>query len=275
MDKIEILLATYNGGRFLREQLDSIFKQSYQNFALLVRDDGSTDDTLDILNEYIIKYPQQISIVEDEVAHRGATFSFEYLIQKATAKYFMLCDQDDVWLPNKIEVCIKTMKELEAVSGNIPLMVFTDLKEVDTNLNIINQSFIDSQKLFPEVASNPIKILSLNVVAGCTMMINQESKAVILPFPSSNVVHDQWIAINIAHYGMIKYLPIPTILYRQHGSNSVGANRVGFKYFYKKLLVPSKQFKIYNDLINNLSFKINIWSFVYYKIYFTIRRLTI
>jgi glycosyltransferase involved in cell wall biosynthesis len=275
MKTIDVLLATYNGARFLREQLDSIFGQNYQDFVLLVRDDGSTDNTVDILNEYVLKYPGKMRILNDTVAHRGATFSFEYLIQQSTAQYMMLCDQDDKWLPHKIEATYQGMQELEKEAPGRPLMVFTDLTEVDDKLNVLHESFISNQRLFPEVTADPLKVLSLNVVAGCTTMLNKETKKVILPFPSSKVVHDQWIAINVAHYGLIKYLPIPTILYRQHNLNAVGANKVGFKYFYNKLMVPSKQFKIYNDLINNLTFKVNRWVFVYYKIYFTVKRLMV
>jgi glycosyltransferase involved in cell wall biosynthesis len=273
MSKIDILLATYNGELFLKEQLNSILNQSYKDFTLIIRDDGSTDKTVEIVNNYISQYPDKIIILHDKVLHRGAALSFGYLIEQSSADYIMLSDQDDVWLNNKVEITLDAMLEFEKEHIGKPLMVFTDLKEVDNNLKIINESFISSQKLFPEVIANPTKILSLNVVAGCTMMLNSISKQYVLPVPTSKVGHDQWIAANIAHYGKIKYLPVSTILYRQHNFNAVGANNIGIKYFVNKLLNPSKQLRIYTDLISNLNFKVNYLSFLCYKMYFTFKRL--
>lgn len=273
MSKIEILLATYNGERFLKEQLDSILNQTFKDFTLIVRDDGSNDKTVEIINDYILQYPGKITLLHDKVLHRGAALSFGYLIEQSTADYIMLSDQDDVWLNNKVEITMNAMLELEKTHPDMPLMVFTDLKEVDNNLKIIHESFINSQKLFPEVIGSPTKILSLNVVAGCTVMINGISKQYVLPVPTSKVGHDQWIAANIAHYGKIKYLSTPTILYRQHNFNAVGANNVGLKYFVNKILNPSKQLRIYTDLISNLNFKVSYLSFLCYKMYFTFKRL--
>ncbi|HZY38413.1 MAG TPA: glycosyltransferase family 2 protein [Mucilaginibacter sp.] len=275
MGNVEILLATYNGENYLRAQLDSIFNQTYQDFSLSVRDDGSTDQTVQILNEYSSKYPGKIKILDDHLEHRGATLSFGYLIEHSTSEYIMLCDQDDVWLSKKIEITLERFNQLEKEYPRLPLMVFTDLKEVDENLNVIHESFINSQKLFPEIITSPVKVLALNVVAGCTMMINKTAKQFILPIPVPNIIHDQWIAANISHFGKITYLPVATLLYRQHNFNAVGSNRIGFKYFFNKLLKPSKQFKIYRGLISNLEFRVSFVSFFYYKIYFTIKRFTI
>lgn len=270
---IDILLATYNGERFLKYQLDSIFNQTYKEFVLLIHDDGSSDGTLEIIDEYQSKYPGKIELIEDPVIHRGATLSFAYLIEHSSSDFLMFCDQDDVWLNDKIEITFNAMLSLEKDFPNQPLMIFTDLKEVEEDLTIKNHSFIKSQKLFPELITMPVQFLSLNVVAGCTMMINKRSKECILPIPSSRIVHDQWIAVNISHFGKIKYLPIPTILYRQHNSNALGANQVGYSYFIKKLFNPAKQLEIYSDLLFHLKFKVSIRSFLYYKIYFTMKRL--
>lgn len=272
---VEILLATYNGAKYIREQLDSIFDQSYTNFKLTIRDDGSTDTTLDIVNEFIGKYGDRIAVLADDGRRLGSTQSFAALIEASTENYMMLCDQDDFWCKDKIEVTLNKMLELEKSNADIPLMVFTDLKEVDRNLKVLSESFISNQKLFPSICDNPTKLIALNVVAGCTTMFNRVSIKVILPIPIGNIVHDQWIAINIAKYGKIAYLNKATILYRQHSNNSVGAKKVGRSYFVNKLIDPVEQFKIYKTIIENLSFKVFILGFVYYKILFTIKRLRI
>jgi glycosyltransferase involved in cell wall biosynthesis len=270
---VEILLATYNGGKYLREQLNSIFGQTYSNFKLTIRDDGSTDNTVEIVEEYVAKYGNRITILPDDGKRLGSTQSFAALIEVSTENYVMLCDQDDFWCKEKIELTLNKMLELEKENGSIPLMVFTDLKEVDQNLKVMSDSFIRNQKLFPAICDNATKLIALNVVAGCTTMFNRAAIKVVLPIPAGNIVHDQWIAINVAKYGKIAYLDRATILYRQHTNNAVGAKKVGGGYFLKKLTDPAKQFGIYKTLIENLSFKVFILGFVYYKILFTIKRL--
>lgn len=271
--KVAILLSTYNGEKHLEELLESLLNQNFSNWVLYVRDDGSSDNTLVILEHYRKKYFDKISILEDGLGNLGSTLSFAALLAFCNSQYIMLCDQDDIWLDNKIELTLKEMIELENAYENEPLMVFTDLKEVDANLNVISESFIKSQKLFPDIINNYKKLLALNVVAGCTIMINRIALDYILPIPSRNIIHDQWIAVNISKFGHIRYLPYSTILYRQHAFNVVGANNIGTNYFFKKIISPLKQFRIYYDLIANLSFRVNVLKFAYYKLLFTYRRL--
>jgi len=272
MVNVDILLATYNGERYLEEQLNSILSQTYQNYRVLIRDDGSNDKTLTIIDAYISKYPGKFELVADGLPHRGATLSFAYLIEKSTSEYIMLCDQDDVWFDDKIEISLSHMVTLKENHPGLPLLVFSDLVEVDQELKVLNTSFMKSQRLFPEIIDDPIKVLSLNVVAGCTTMFNQLAKSVILPIVSSKIVHDQWIAANISKYGHVSFISKPTIMYRQHTSNAVGANKIGISYFISKLAMPKKQLGIYRDLLKNLSFGVSPVKFFYYKIYFTIRR---
>lgn len=96
-------MCTYNGERFLKEQLDSLFCQSFDDFIIYVHDDGSKDKTLEILNSYINQYPQKIVLMDDPIKHRGAGSSFMWLLENVESQYYMFCDQDDVWLPSKIE----------------------------------------------------------------------------------------------------------------------------------------------------------------------------
>ncbi|MEL7587581.1 MAG: glycosyltransferase family 2 protein [Prolixibacteraceae bacterium] len=270
---VEILLATYNGEKYLEDLIGSLFSQTYTDWKLTIRDDGSSDRTLQIINKLAASYPEKIRIFDGGKSHLGSTLSFSSLLENATGNYLMLCDQDDVWFKNKIEQTRRMMQEMEQESGNVPLMVFTDLTEVDQDLNIIAESFMASQKLDPSVASDPVKVAALNVVAGCTSMINRRALDYVVPIPSRYIVHDQWMAVNISKYGRIGYLPASTIFYRQHASNVLGSNKIGFSYFYNKLKAPVKQFRIYYSLLSGLRFRISLIKYAFYKVFFTIKRL--
>lgn len=270
---IDILLSTYNGEKYIKEQLDSIISQTKTEWQLKIRDDGSSDNTLHIIEEYIKLYSNKIFLLKDNNERLGSTMSFSELLKNSTNKYIMLCDQDDVWLNNKIEITFNQMLEMENQYGDIPLMVFTDLREVDHELNLISKSFIKSQKLDPTIIGSITKLAAMNVVAGCTIMINKKALQYVLPIYSKHITHDQWMAINIAKFGKIKYLDLTTILYRQHSNNVLGANKIGFYYFFNKLKKPTKQLIIYRDLLSGLNFKINVLGFIYYKLFFNIKRL--
>jgi glycosyltransferase involved in cell wall biosynthesis len=113
---VQILLATYNGARFLREQLDSLFNQTFQDFTVLIRDDGSTDNTVQIIEEYNQKFPNKITLLEDSFKNVGATQNFGILLENATADYIFFCDQDDIWVKHKIEKSLQKIQSLE--NGN-------------------------------------------------------------------------------------------------------------------------------------------------------------
>ncbi|WP_447642214.1 MULTISPECIES: glycosyltransferase family 2 protein [Chitinophagaceae] len=274
--EVEILLSTYNGEKYLAEQLDSILGQTYGNFSITIRDDHSTDGTLAVIQKYISKYPAKISLYKDPIwkhKNMGSTFSFGRLMQQATGRYLMFCDQDDVWMEDKIAITLTRFQSLEAENPNTPILVFTDMKEVDEQLKELNPSFIHNQKLLPDVKDEPLKVLAMNVVAGCTTMFNKQCVDVVLPFPSKKVIHDHWMAINVSQYGVVDYINRPTLYYRQHSHNVVGANKIGLKYFLSKLGSPARQLGLYNDLIYNLNFKINVFKFIYYKTTLNIKRL--
>lgn len=224
--KILILLSTYNGERYLKEQLNSLFLQSYQDFKLIVRDDGSTDRTKEILNSYNVE-------LLDSSVNLGVKKSFETLLNYAyenfEAKYFMFCDQDDVWNNNKIEKTLKKMQELEKLYGEeIPLLVHTDLEVVDEKLNTINSSFMEFQKIDHSRKSFN-NLLMQNIITGCTVMINRKLAQMCLPIPDKAIMHDWWIGLVATQFGEIGYVDEPTIKYRQHTSNTIGAK--GFSYW--------------------------------------------
>lgn len=221
---IDILMATYNGQRFVGEQIESIQGQTCADWRLLVSDDCSTDKTLDVVRRYAAA-DGRIQVVSQGVRHGGAKANFFSLMDKSTAPYVMFCDQDDVWLPRKVEKTFEAMRKIEgSASADVPLLVFTDMKVVDGDLNVIAESFdrfssIDpSRNAFPHVVAQPI-------ASGCTMMVNAAARDLALKAPDTSdvILHDQWLTLLASAFGRIAYVDEPTSLYRQHGSNEIGA----------------------------------------------------
>lgn len=231
MKKVAILLSTYNGSSYLKNQLDSLMAQSYKDFEIIARDDGSSDDTVEILKSFGIK------LLESE-QNLGARGSFgellKYAVANSDSEYFMFCDQDDVWSEYKVEKTLTKMQEMEQQFSDIPLLVHTDLEVVDEKLNTINSSFYAFQKINPfEDKLN--KFLVQNSITGCTIMINRKLAQKCLPIPSKAIIHDWWIGLVASKFGKIGYLNSSTIQYRQHNNNTVGAKGFSIHVIVKKI----------------------------------------
>jgi glycosyltransferase involved in cell wall biosynthesis len=232
MKQVDILLATYNGKKYLAQQLDSILSQTHTAWRLLIRDDDSSDSTLDIIQSYTEKYPSQIILIEDEEKNLGAYQNFARLLQEASNNYIMFCDQDDVWLETKVADTLRAMVDNER--GVTPLLVHTDLEVVDATLQRLHPSFVKKMRI--NVKRDRFnQLLMRNIATGCTMMINRPLLDLILPLPENGVIHDWWIVLVASIYGHIIYLDKATILYRQHGNNTIGASQEsGWEYIQKE-----------------------------------------
>lgn len=240
-EKIEILLATYNGERYIREQLDSILKQDYENWLIRACDDASTDHTYEILTEYKEKFPNHFLITKNEKRFGSAKLNFFSLIKQSSADYVMCCDQDDVWLPNKISLTMKEMKRQEAGRGSawqkseIPILVHTDLKVVDADLQVVSESFFEHSNLRKEFGYKDVLIQ--NHVTGCTMMMNK-ALVTLINFENEyeNILMHDWLAAIVGvGLGKVAFVDQPTMLYRQHAVNSVGAKKYGLALLIFKL----------------------------------------
>lgn len=237
MDTVDILLATYNGGRFLREQLKSLAEQTHTDWQVLARDDSSRDDTPDLLQEFAGENPNRVKVIADAKGSLGASGNFAELLQHSTSDYTMFCDQDDVWLPQKIELSLAKVAELERVHGKqTPLLVHTDLKVVAPDLAIISGSLWQHQYLNPAHGQIWQRLLLQNVVTGCTVIANKALREAVLPIPKAAIMHDWWLALGAALVGRIEYIPEATVLYRQHGLNDTGAKRWGLSFVAGRLL---------------------------------------
>ena len=221
MDKVDILLATYNGQDFLREQVDSILNQSYQDFNLIISDDGSTDETYKILKEYE-KKDSRIRLFRQE-KNLGLIQNFEFLLKQVSSDYFMFSDQDDIWKEEKIK---KSIEKLKAENAGL---VYTDLEIVDKNLEVIYPSYWKYKNIYKKIKKyNNFESLYLNnFVTGCTILAKSSFIKDILPLPKTSkfVLHDYWTALVISSKDKIAYLDEPTIKYRQHKNNKVGSSR--------------------------------------------------
>jgi glycosyltransferase involved in cell wall biosynthesis len=224
MEQVDILLATFNGVRYIDQLLDSISSQSYANWRLLVRDDCSTDDTIYKVRSFAARHNGKVTIIDNNNLRLGIIGNFTALLSESSAEYIMFADQDDIWLPRKIEMTLFKAKMLGG-DTDIPLLVHTDLRVVDKNLNTIAESFWEYQGLSPNRGATLKDAMVQNVVTGCTTLINRSLAELATPIPGDAKMHDWWIAIVAAAFGKVHHIPQATILYRQHGGNDTGAKR--------------------------------------------------
>lgn len=205
---VDVLLAVYNGTPYLAEQLHSLKQQKEVAFRLLARDDCSSDGSKEILQKYHCELLPSVSRL-------GIVQNFSTLLQASNSDYTFFCDQDDIWLPEKVQL------SLLAFNSDKPTLIHTDLKLVDENLKLLSPSFWSHQQLTPTSSLN--HLLVQNRVTGCTMGINRKLRQLVGEIPKEAIMHDWWIALVAAAFGQIISLPSATVLYRQHTSNSIGA----------------------------------------------------
>lgn len=245
---IDILMCTYNGISYLEAQLKSVLTQSYTNWKLYISDDESTDGTWQLLQTYAGRYPDKIHIEQNHGVH-GAKENFWRLIheasQKSSADYVMFCDQDDVWMADKIERTLKKMQTTEQNShGKQPVLVATDLVVVDESMNELSPSFKAYMNLPKDIVLN--RLILQNNITGCTVMMNRKLLLLAgqVEKPQYTLMHDHFLAIIAVVFGQAVFLDEATIYYRQHGHNSVGAaNAKSIKYNLQRLNAGKKKFR--------------------------------
>lgn len=255
--QVIILLSTYNGESHLREQLDSLLAQTYSDFFILARDDGSQDASARILGDYAIRRPEKLRLIRDEPANLGASASFAWLLRYALDNkaalgldvlYLMFCDQDDCWHEDKITKQMNALltceaENLDARGQPLPALVHSDLQVVGENLEPIADSLAMYQGLDPERNRFSDLIIS-NLVTGCTALFNEALARKALPISGDAIMHDWWLALVASAFGKVVYLDAPLIRYRQHEANTIGAKErteqgVTSVGFWKKLMEPA------------------------------------
>lgn len=244
---VEILLSTYNGSEYLDGLLKSLTEQDYPNLKLTIRDDGSTDNTLNIIE----KFADRLDLRVIQGRNIGPCESFFELIRQADNRsdYLALCDQDDIWLPAKISRAIDC---LESENINQPLLYCSRQLITDKDLNIKTLSFV------PE---KPLKIgnaLVQNVATGCTIVFNKNLRDLIvnrLPPAEKVIMHDWWVYIIASTFGKVVFDSQALILYRQHGANHIGSSNGIVRWLkrLKRLLVGGSREKLQNQALSLLS----------------------
>jgi glycosyltransferase involved in cell wall biosynthesis len=233
---VDILLSTYNGQRYIREQLDSIVAQTFSAWRILIRDDGSSDDTVRTIQKHSAYAQGKIHLLESKKENLGASLSFARLLEHSNAEYVMFSDQDDVWLPEKIARTIGKLREMEERHGrNTPLLVFSDATVVDKELNVVAPSMWSYQNSDPEIVKRLNRLLLMNPANGCTMMFNRALIRRALPIPREALMHDTWLGLVASAFGKVGYLPEPTLFYRQHDKNESVTKKWGLNYVLAQL----------------------------------------
>lgn len=238
---ISIVACTYNGEKFLREQIESLLKQTYPNLEIIISDDGSTDKTREILSEY--KDCPKLKLIFRE-KNLGFIKNFEATSLLAKGDYISFCDQDDIWLPNKIESLFSSIGHHS--------MIFSNSELIDENGNSLNKTLTDFRYMQDEHDSRCFAFM--NVVPGHTMMIRKEVLKHSIPFPETQY-HDWWMAVQATNLHGITYKNEVLTLYRQHSGTTtktiIEKKNIGSRTFSKRYLDFLRQSEKLADFVNN------------------------
>ena len=237
--KVQILLATFNGEKFLREQLDSIVNQEYKSWELLIHDDGSIDNTIQILNEYENNYPKKVKLLNDQRVFSSASKNFFHLIENRSKEANLYCfsDQDDIWHKSKLRIIVERYISQE---GKEPLLIHSDLSLIDKEGELLEKShnkLINYQKNF----INKNTSYYYNPVPGCSMTINS-ALADKISYSKYMVMHDWWILLSAMQENtIVLYIDLPLVAYRQHSGNFFGYKKNNVLILVMRLLfkIPS------------------------------------
>lgn len=208
---VSVVMCVYNGERFLQEQLESVLNQTYTNFELLIIDDSSTDKSYSILKSYQLKHPNKIRLFQNE-KNIGFNRNFEKGILLSKGEFISICDQDDIWFPEKIEELVSTIGEAHLIYSNSEL--------IDEEGNALNRTL--AHKLIH--VNDPCfkAFLDSNFITGHTCLFRRELVEYIFPLPPEVTYYDKWIGLVAAYIGDVKYHDKVLTRYRIHTASVIG-----------------------------------------------------
>ncbi len=218
MCRISVVLATYNGEKFIKDQLQSIICQLDNNSEIIISDNGSTDRTVEIINSFNDK-----RITLTHCSAKGLISNFENALNKATGEIIFLSDQDDIWLENKVQIAKEYLKKYN--------LVMTDCKIVDEHLNVLHESFYAIKK----AGKGLLKNLISNTYHGCSMAFKKELLNLSLPFPKNIPMHDIWIGFVAELFFSTYFIPDKLLLHRRHHHNASTSSKKSRYNLYQKI----------------------------------------
>lgn len=214
---VEILMATYNGGAYLAPQLESLLAQTHRSWRLFIRDDGSSDNTLEVARKYAAQHPEKIKLLEDQMGRKGAAGNFNQLLLTSPqgGRFTMFCDQDDVWMADKIEKSVRAAANLEAkVGAGAPLLVHTDSTVVNANLEPIASSLLRYVHREPDAGLNRLCVEL--PIFGHAILVNRPLREMAGGVPEGFISWDWWFAFVATAFGRVLFIDEPTVLFRRH-----------------------------------------------------------
>lgn len=261
-DKYDIILASYNGSKYIKEQVDSILASiKFCDIAiinqLIITDDNSTDNTEKIIRENYSNHPF-IGFYRNELGS-GVINNFQNGLNKSTARYIFLCDQDDIWHIDKIQRTMHAFFQTE--NSQLPFLIITNVNLVDEKLKFIGKA----HDFLPSDPQNPVKTAYRSYGQGCSMAFNKSLMNKVGSISSAAVMHDWWILLIASNFGIVKYIETPLLDYRQHDNNVFGGNknRKLYRYFNiknqkKYIMTLSKQSKVFLEIYGKEITDINV-----------------
>jgi glycosyltransferase involved in cell wall biosynthesis len=255
-NRVSVALAVYNGEKFLPQLLASLQKQTQHPAELVIVDDCSTDKSLDIINSLSFSFPKKVFVNEKNL---GIMATFKKLAVLCEENYIAFCDQDDIWLPQKIERSLSAIKKID---DNNPAIVFNDLSVIDEEGMLIHQSFWKLRSTNPKNFSL-LDILFGNIVTGCASIINRAMANELTKMPLSVMMYDHWMALIGYSFGKYSFVDEPLILYRAHGTNVTDKHKASFfvnfrnelknrpAYLHKNIQQAIEFKKLYSAELNN------------------------
>lgn len=217
---VEVVLATYNpNNHYLAMQIRSIYKQSTRPWRLTIADDCSIDSPSDLFHSLLEEYGDWIRVHEVSTCNNDTIRTFERLLENIQSPYVALCDQDDIWMHNKIEFLLERV----CLFKDTPVLVATDALLIDDKGRTIGKTLFQANNIDIKKFKQSDLIVR-NVAAGCTMLLSKELVEKALPFPPETIMHDWWLALTASHFGTLSISGDILTKYRQHSSNQVGAS---------------------------------------------------
>lgn len=227
-DRVEVLLATRNSGDYLAEMLESLLAQSHDDFHLVISDDQSSDDTVEILESYAPRFRNPVQFLNHTHPSGSAMANFGRLLQQSSGNYVFLADHDDVWLADKISNALRDLKAAEArTSVKTPILYHSDLSVIDGKGQVTHPSYWAFKRLDPGTGERLGSALIQPVATGCAMAMNAALISKAIPIPQNALMHDWWLLLVASAFGEVLHESQPQILYRIHGGNASRPRQVG------------------------------------------------